>query len=104
MPRGGCGVVFKVDPAGNETVLYAFTGGADGDPHFNAPTMFRDKAGSLYGTTSQGGDLSACSGAGCGVVYKIDPAGNETILYTFNGVDYNEFPDAFGPLVRDEAG
>ena len=27
---GGCGVVFKLDPTGKETVLQRFTGGADG--------------------------------------------------------------------------
>ena len=26
----GCGVVFKLDPTGTETVLYSFTGLADG--------------------------------------------------------------------------
>jgi uncharacterized repeat protein (TIGR03803 family) len=102
-----CGVVYKVDPAGNETVLHAFTGGADGNPGFTTPTLSRDKAGNLYGATIEGGDLSAClpiTDGGCGVVYKVDPAGNETVLYTFNGVDNNAFPDWYGPLVRDEAG
>jgi uncharacterized repeat protein (TIGR03803 family) len=101
---GGCGVVFKVDPAGNETVLYAFTGGADGYSVPFAPTLFRDKAGDLYGTTYHGGDVTTACPEGCGVVFKISPAGKETVLYTFNGVDNNAFPDWYGPLVRDEAG
>jgi uncharacterized repeat protein (TIGR03803 family) len=101
---GGCGVVFKVDPAGNETVLYAFTGGADGYSVPFAPTLFRDKAGDLYGTTYHGGDVTTACPEGCGVVFKISPAGKETVLYTFNGVDNNEFPEPVGPLVRDEAG
>ena len=36
-----------------------------------------DSAGNLYGTTSGGGS------GGSGTVYKIDPAGTETILYSF---------------------
>jgi uncharacterized repeat protein (TIGR03803 family) len=76
-------VVFKLDPAGNETVLYQFAGGADGR-YPNAGVVL-DGAGNLYGTTEYGGDFS-CPGS-CGVVYKIDPAGHETVLRTFTGAD-----------------
>ena len=82
---GGEGVVFKVDPAGDETVLHAFTGGADGGyPGFSGVIM--DSAGTLYGTTAGGGNA-----LGAGVVYQIDKSGNETVLYTFTGgADGNE--------------
>jgi uncharacterized repeat protein (TIGR03803 family) len=86
---GGCGVVFKLDPTGVETVLYSFTGGSDGETPF--PGVVQDPAGNLYGTTEAGGDLSACGGGGCGVVFKVDPTGNETVLHTFSGAD-GEFP------------
>ncbi len=79
----GCGAVFKLDRAGEETVLYRFTDGADGG--FPNAGLVRDKAGNLYGTTVLGGDLSGCGGFGCGVVFKLDPAGNETVLYSFTG-------------------
>lgn len=47
------GIVFRVDAAGNETVLFAFTGGADGaNP---AGGVIRDSMGNLYGTTYNGG-------------------------------------------------
>ena len=49
-------MVFKVDPTGKETVLYAFTGGADGLGPSSG--LVRDEAGNLYGTTILGGDLS----------------------------------------------
>jgi uncharacterized repeat protein (TIGR03803 family) len=76
------GVVYKLDPAGNETVLHSFTGGADGGgPQAG---VIRDSAGNLYGTTQNGG-LGNCLVGGCGVVYKLDPAGNETVLYSFSG-------------------
>jgi len=65
--EGRCGVVFKLDPLGNETVLYAFTGGADG----GVPTggLYMDAGGNLYGTTSTGGD-PLCQ---CGTIFKITP-------------------------------
>jgi uncharacterized repeat protein (TIGR03803 family) len=53
----GCGVVFKLDTAGKETVLHNFTGGADGA--FPYAGLMMDKAGNLYGTASQGGTLAA---------------------------------------------
>jgi len=87
------GVVYKVDIFGNQTVLYSFTGGADG----NSPNgVIRDAAGNLYGTTAAGG------AAGAGVVFKVDPSGNETVLYSFTGGADGSNP--FGSLVRDAAG
>jgi uncharacterized repeat protein (TIGR03803 family) len=67
------GTVFKLDPTGIMTVLYTFTGGADGGYPLSGVIM--DSKGNLYGTTSEGGDLSAsgCLPAGCGVVFKIKP-------------------------------
>ena len=42
-----------VDAMGNESVLYGFTGGADGaNPEGG---VIRDSAGNLYGTTFHGG-------------------------------------------------
>lgn len=78
----GCGVVFEVDPHGNETTLHTFTMGTDGGFPYSTLTM--DAAGNLYGTTEYGG------ASGSGIVFKIDPTGNETILHSFawyNGVD-----------------
>ncbi|MBV9304008.1 MAG: hypothetical protein JOY62_11260 [Acidobacteriaceae bacterium] len=73
----GSGVVFKLDPNGKETVLYSFTGGADGANPY-AP-LIRDREGNLYSTTSSGGDLSGtCAPSGCGVVFKLTPAGGKS--------------------------
>jgi len=53
---GTCGVVYKLTPASSgyvETVLYEFTGGSDGsDP---ARPLVADGSGTLYSTTSSGG-------------------------------------------------
>jgi len=79
---GGCGVVYKLAPDGTETVLYNFTGGADGaDP---LSSLAIDGTGNLYGTTYEGGG-TGCSGAGCGTVFKVTPGGTETVLYSFAG-------------------
>jgi uncharacterized repeat protein (TIGR03803 family) len=96
----GCGVVFKLDRGGKETVLYSFTGGADGAETFAG--VIRDGEGNLYGTTSIGGDLSGCSGLGCGVVFKLDTRGKETVLHTFTGGTDGANPNA--DLLQDEGG
>ena len=67
----GCGVVFKLDTAGTETILYQFTGGEDGA--YPMGGVIRDAAGNLYGTASEGGDLTCFAPSGCGVVFKITP-------------------------------
>jgi len=86
------GVVFKIDTSGNETVLYSFTGGADG----SSPNgVIRDSAGNLYGTTTYGG------ASGTGVVFKVDRSGNETVLYSFTGGADGGYPYA---VIRDTAG
>jgi uncharacterized repeat protein (TIGR03803 family) len=97
---GGCGVVFKLDPAGKETVLYTF--GRDADGRYPYAGLVRDAAGNLYGTTEWGGDTSRCLPMGCGLVFKLDPAGKETVLYRFHGPD-GAFPE-WAPLLRDTAG
>lgn len=79
----GCGTVFKLGLSGKLTVLYAFTGGADGgQPEAG---LVQDAVGNLYGTTTIGGDLSCRYGLGCGVVFKLDTTGKETVLHAFSG-------------------
>jgi uncharacterized repeat protein (TIGR03803 family) len=68
------------------TVLYSFTGGADGANPSTA-TMVRDARGNLYGTTQFGADIT-CNVSlhpGCGTVFRLDAAGNLTALHTFEG-------------------
>jgi uncharacterized repeat protein (TIGR03803 family) len=90
----GCGTVFKVDSSGKETVLYAFTGPADGFEPYQG--LVRDSAGNLYGTNWLGG------ATGAGTVFKVDPTGTETVLYTFTGPTDGAAP--YGGLVRDAKG
>ena len=88
------GVVYKLDVGGQETVLYSFTGGADGASPYAG--VIRDSAGDLYGTTVEGGT------AGWGGVYKLDTAGQETVLYSFTGGA--DGGDPYAGVIRDPAG
>jgi len=99
---GGCGVVFKLSPQGTETVLYAFTGGADGgNPKAG---LIQDAAGNFYGTTFLRGGPKPCAwyGYGCGTVFELSPAGLETVLYSFKGAADGGNSEA--GLIRDAAG
>jgi uncharacterized repeat protein (TIGR03803 family) len=90
----GCGVVYKLNSAGKETVLHRFSSGKDGENPL-APVA-RDSAGNLYGTTYYGGS------AGFGAVFEIDSAGKETVLHSFTGRSDGCFP-AQGLLVNSSA-
>lgn len=91
------GVVFKVDAAGKETVLYRFQG-SDGD---GPDGVVRDAAGNLYGATSFGG--TGCPGQhGCGTVFKLDASGKESVLHRFGGKGDGTFPTA--AVTRDASG
>lgn len=92
----GCGTVYKLDSSGNETVLYRFTGGSDGQ----APgeVLILDGHGNLYGTASEGAK-GACSD-GCGTVFKLDTTGKLTVLHSFSEAD-GAHPLS---LLRDTAG
>jgi uncharacterized repeat protein (TIGR03803 family) len=69
---GTCGVVFRLDTAGDETVLHSFSGGSDGTFPLG---VIMDAKGNLYGATGQGGDLNCpgSNGHGCGVIFEITP-------------------------------
>jgi uncharacterized repeat protein (TIGR03803 family) len=155
----GCGIVFKLTPTGEESILYSFYSGAAAFPEsslfFDAsgnlygttvggnaqgaesPTyggsvfklkkqrnlqdlysftqtavglnpmagLVADAQGNLYGTTNQGGNSQNCDGypdTGCGVIFKVTPAGVETVLHSFNYT-----PDGSNPrstLVLDADG
>jgi uncharacterized repeat protein (TIGR03803 family) len=79
----GCGVVFKINPGGHQTILHNFEGGTDGALIDNAPTLVQDADGNLYGTADYGGDPD-CS---CGLVFKIDRQGHYSVIHYFNGAD-----------------
>lgn len=98
-----CGTVFKLTPSicrigscpWTETVLYRFTGDADG----GRPTgdLAFDSAGNIYGTTYEGGNFTQSCGYGCGTVFKLTPSQGgwrETVLYAFGATA----SDGYNPL------
>jgi len=103
----GCGTVFKLTPPPTacksalcpwtETVLYRFTGGADGAvPEYGDLTF--DSAGAIYGTTSSGA-------YDYGTVYKLTNSGGnwtESTLYAFTANGDGFYP--LGGVVFDQAG
>jgi len=91
---GNLGTVFMVSPSGAETVLHSFTGQPDGASPQGELVL--DGKGNLYGTTFTGGTANA------GTVFKVDPAGNETVLYSFTGGADGGNP--MGGLVLDAKG
>lgn len=99
--QGGCGVVYKYDTQGKFTVIYTFTGGADGALPVGVPLLIGN---SIYGATLNGGyqATSLCSG-GCGVAFKLDLNGTETVLHAFTGADGDGFQPSSG-LVVDASG
>lgn len=98
----GKGTVFKIDAAGNESILYSFgsfdSGLSDGMPNSG---VILDRAGNLYGTTPMGGTGDGCGDDGCGVIYRIAPDGTETTLVSLTARDGG---NPAGSLYRDGHG
>jgi uncharacterized repeat protein (TIGR03803 family) len=90
----GYGTVFRVTPAGVETVLYSFGGGTDGRYPYAGMTQGAD--GNFYGTTHQGGANSI------GTIFKLTPAGVETVLWSFGGGTDGQNP--YGTLIQGADG
>jgi hypothetical protein len=106
----GCGVVFEMRPASSGIwkykVLHTFCLVRDcADGAFPSGGLISDSAGNLYGSTSGSGNIVACIGYGCGVVYRLSPTPsgpwNYTVLFTFPGGSGGARP---GILTLDSAG
>jgi uncharacterized repeat protein (TIGR03803 family) len=89
--RYGCGTVFTITPSGAEHALHSFAAGSDGARPYS---RLIDVKGTLYGTTTEGGNPSACYDAGCGTVYSITTTGAEKVVYSFAGGSDGSAPRA----------
>lgn len=94
------GTVFKITPTGEETVLYNFKGQSDGG--YPDSQLLIDAAGNLYGTAPNGGVSCPNEPLRCGVIFKIDTAGNETVIHRFTGGADGAHPHS--GLARDSVG
>jgi uncharacterized repeat protein (TIGR03803 family) len=100
-----CGNIFEVPAGGgSDKVLYGFRNGSDGANPYAGVVM--DSQGNLYGTTQEGGGKgTGCRkilfGDGCGTVFKLTPAGDETVLVHFYR-KHGQLPEA--PLLLGNDG
>jgi uncharacterized repeat protein (TIGR03803 family) len=100
----GYGTVFELSPNGHggwkESVLYSFTGGADGE--YPLSSLLLDATGNLYGTTIDGGANF------WGSVFELTRSGagwNEMVLYNFcSQPSCSDGANPLSGLVRDAAG
>ncbi len=90
----GYGTVYKLDTSGRFTILHSFNF-LDGSDGAYPNGVIRDSAGTLYGTTINGGEF------GGGTVYKVDASGRFTVLHSFNGSDG---ATPYAGVIRDSAG
>jgi uncharacterized repeat protein (TIGR03803 family) len=96
----GGGTVFKLDSGGNYSVLHSFCSQANcADGWVPEAGLTLDISGNLYGTTNIGGAANA------GTVYKLDSAGNFTVLYTFcSAMNCVDGANPLTSLIRDASG
>ena len=88
---GSSGTVYRIETNGVFTVLYPFSGGADGGTPYAGLTLAND--GLLYGTTSAGGTN------GGGTIFEISTNGNFQTLNDFASSGVNGWiPNA--PMIQ----
>jgi uncharacterized protein (TIGR03437 family) len=93
---GGCGTIFKVTPQGSLTSLYSFNLTTDAA---TPGGLILGADGNFYGTAASGGPGGYCPSSdptlilkGCGIVFKITPAGTLTTIYEFEGMSDGALP------------
>jgi uncharacterized repeat protein (TIGR03803 family) len=80
--RGGAsgkGVVFKITPTGEETLLHSFTGSPSDGASPETTRLIQGTDGNFYGVTPAGGANDR------GTIFMLTPEGIETVLYSFAG-------------------
>jgi uncharacterized repeat protein (TIGR03803 family) len=95
------GTIFKITPSGVYTQLYLFCSKAkctDGSTPLYPPVEGND--GNFYGTANSGGST------GGGVIYKITPAGQYSVIYNSCNLENGACPNGGYPyaIAKDAAG
>ena len=73
-----CGVVFRVTPTGDESVIYDF-GASSTDGFTPSGPLVQGRDGALYGVTSNGGTFSG------GTIFRVTLGGGYSVLHSFGG-------------------
>lgn len=101
---GGAGTIFKLDAAGQESVLYNFCSATNCTDGLNPrPGLTQDVAGNLYGATSAGGVNNQ------GTVFMLTPPSQsgaswtETVLHSF-GATNTDGTVPIASLIQDGKG
>ena len=91
-----CGTIFKLSPPRKLTVLYSFTGGADG----RSPDgrLLIDAGGNLYGMAHSDGVENA------GNIYEYTADGSFKIVHAFSSATRRRGEGPTGGLIMDTAG
>lgn len=90
--HNGVGVVFRLVPTAHghwaETVMHDFCNDANcADGKTPNAGLIADLAGNVYGTTLSGGTSNETCPDGCGVLFKMTPAANTTVVHAFCAQD-----------------
>jgi uncharacterized repeat protein (TIGR03803 family) len=85
----GCGTLFRITLEGKLTQIYDFSLSQGGGP---VAGVVQGIDGNFYGTASGGGAGDA------GTVYEITPAGELTILHSFD--EYTDGTEPYGTLIQ----
>ncbi len=88
-----CGTIFRITPAGVQTVLHSF-GATSTDAMAAQGPLIQGSDGAFYGTTASGGGGRCGHFFGCGTVFRITAAGSLTILHAFST---DSLLDGYGP-------
>ena len=106
----GYGTIFELSPSSSgtwtKTTLYSFLGSTGSRPEGD---LIFDSAGNLYGTTQNGGDLSAAMVRAAATVFELSPNGSggwiESVLWaSFTGGFGGGASVAMGGVIFDSAG
>jgi uncharacterized repeat protein (TIGR03803 family) len=82
----GNGAIFKITLSGQENILYSFNASAN-DGYSPSSGVIQASDGNLYGTTpGNGANINTSFGA----VFKVTLSGQESLVYTFQGLSASD--------------